>query len=735
MIEKWFNNRVRSLIDGHHRLVITDTRGKGAFLLDLLPPRRYMVLSASTPIDELRVKIETERDYADKNVIFYTTIAKADLTSLQEYAVTCGCIVLDDMEAFIKNVLYQELGINSQVDGRTLLFAAKMGKGKDENWWRAVAQGITNPLNPEDLILKFLKAPVDYARLTDGDIFKIMQEEACHLAGKPVTEQAPQVLATEVMNAMLSQLVTGTISEKFLEIYYKMADSEEMSEPLLLYISDFTLPHNLDPLQTHPDHPFVEVDRMAFRRLSQLLRLGENTEGVLDYIQKRLASDKAKRFKPRWLNEVKVLLKFNLGTPHLITSLDDFAVYYRDTFARLDTAMRRIYVQWLNEPDVLRPIQEKYEQFNKSMLEHWFELSSNYQQTQQGILAKTFQQNQGKTAIIVCDGLRLEMAHAVSLKKYSAITRTCDMAWSKLPSVTPNGMSALYGLDSADGDSTAKRREALRTIVPDVEIMPLANLNASVTSQRLVLTYGDIDTIGEHKQLEGLKDIAAYEIELYDKIRVLLQMGYDHVFLTTDHGYVITGLLDEADKQPLIDGVFVNDRFLTSNDDTINYGAYIRRNDPWPGGAYQFYARTDKPFRTKGPYGYAHGGFTPQECLIPIYGFHQENQNAGLKVTIANKTELGAVTGQYYSIKLHGAGDTANVFESERKVRLLFYDNLGHEQSAPMIITINANETKINEFSLSDNKMKVVVVDAETTEQLDSCTIKKSTSRDIDDLF
>ena len=34
---------------------------------------------------------------------------------------------------------------------------------------------------------------------------------------------------------------------------------------------------------------------------------------------------------------------------------------------------------------------------------------------------------------------------------------------------------------------------------------------------------------------------------------------------------------------------------------------------------YQYYARTDKPFVTRGAYGYAHGGFTPQECIIPVF--------------------------------------------------------------------------------------------------------------------
>jgi hypothetical protein len=396
--------------------------------------------------------------------------------------------------------------------------------------------------------------------------------------------------------------------------------------------------------------------------------------------------------------------------------------------------MRRIYVEWQNEPDVLRPVQEYYEMQNKLMLDAWFGLTDHYEQTQQGLLKKMFDQGRNKTAVIVCDGLRLEMAEAIAKRKFhSGISIEKTTAWSKLPSVTPNGMSALYGLPSAIGESTAKRQAALKQDVPDVEIMPLDKLNNSVTASKLVLTYGNIDEIGETLQMAGLAEISGYEEKLYASIQQLLRMGYNDVFLTTDHGYVITGILDEADKVPAPAGASIDERFAVSTY-PLQCGL-IERNDVWTNGSYQYYAQTDKPFRTRGKYGYAHGGMTPQECLIPTYHFAEKNVKMGLKVSISNKTELNAVTGQFYTIKLAGTGDMNNMFESERKVQLLFYREDGSEDSKSSIINIKADAVLDFENTMNASQLKVVVIDARTTEQLDVCVIKKSVSRDIDDLF
>jgi hypothetical protein len=734
MIEQWFLKEVRQLLDERHRLVITDTKGDGSFLLSFLP-RRVTVLTAYNKKEELQARLDAERNDRERNIVFYTTIAKRKLTQLQEYATTCGCIVLDDMETYIKGILFSELGIHSMVDGQRLILAAKIDKGKDENWWRGVAQGIINPMDAAEMIRNFLKYPEAYKQESDDDVYQLMLEEACRLVEKPNTPQEPMVFAKEFMNILFSKLLDNTISEDLLNLYYSMVDSAELEETVREYVDVYKIPETVNPFNSHADHPFIAVDVIMFRQLSKILQGGQPCNIAEKYIERRISSTKAKRFKSPWLKDVMTLLKCDIGSPHMIAGLDDFATYYRDIFAPIDTAMRRIYVAWLSETDVLRPVQEYYEQYNRTMLNAWYLSASHYSQTQQGLIAQCFNNSQGRTVVIVCDGLRLEMAEAIVKRKFpSGISITRNTSWSKLPSVTPNGMSALYGLDSAKEDSISKRQQALLQVVPDVEFLPLLQLNQHVTAQKLVLLYGNIDKIGEKMQLSGLAEISGYEQQLYEKILELLKMGYQNIWLTTDHGYVITGILDEADKQPVPHGGTAEERFVTAVE-PISDTSLIERSDDWLTGAFQYYAQTDKPFRTRGEYGYSHGGMTPQECLIPRYHIYQKGNQVGMKVAITNKANLKSVTGQFFNVALKGIGDENDVFESERRVLLLFYDKDGHEVSRSNIIKIKAGVETVQEYNLNQGLMKLVVVDAVTTEQLDACDIEKSSSRDMGGLF
>ena len=734
MIEQWFQKEIRQLLDERHRLVITDTKGEGAFLLSLLP-KRLTLLKANNKREELQARLDAERDDRERNIVFYTTIAKRKLTQLQEYATTCGCIVLDDMEAYLKGLLHREMGINSMVDGQRLILAAKMDKGKDENWWRGVAQGIINPMKADEMILEFLKDPVLYKQESDEGVFQLMQEEACRLIGKPNTPQSPDIFAKEFVNTLFGKLLDNTISDNLLSLYYRMVESTEMDDTVREYVDAYEIPVSTDPFCCHTDHPFAAIDAMMFRQLSKMLQGGQPYNIAEKYIERRISSTKARRFKSPWLKDVITLLKCDIGKPHMIAGLDDFATYYRDIFAPIDTAMRRIYVAWLSETDVLRPVQEYYEQYNRTMLNAWYQFASHYTQTQQGLIFQCFNNSQGRTAIIVCDGLRLEMAEAIVKRKFpSGISITRNTSWSKLPSVTPNGMSALYGLDSVKEDCTSKRQQALLQVVPEVEFLPLLQLNQHVTAEKLVLLYGNIDKIGEKMQLSGLAEISGYEQQLYEKILELLKMGYLNIWLTTDHGYVITGILDEADKQPVPPGGTAEERFVTAVD-PISDTSLLERNDDWLTGAYQYYAQTDKPFRTRGEYGYSHGGMTPQECLIPRYHIFQKGNQVGMKVAITNKANLKSVTGQFFNVALKGIGNGNDVFESERKVLLLFYNKDGHEISRSNIIKIKAGDETVQEYSLNQERMKLVVVDAVTTEQLDACDIEKSSSRDMGGLF
>lgn len=74
---------------------------------------------------------------------FYAKKKAVQLTFLQEYVQTKGLFVLDDMEVYIKQKLFDVIGKITHQTKDQLLLAAKISKGKNKNWWQSVADGIT----------------------------------------------------------------------------------------------------------------------------------------------------------------------------------------------------------------------------------------------------------------------------------------------------------------------------------------------------------------------------------------------------------------------------------------------------------------------------------------------------------------------------------------------------------------------------------------------------------------
>jgi hypothetical protein len=264
--------------------------------------------------------------------------------------------------------------------------------------------------------------------------------------------------------------------------------------------------------------------------------------------------------------------------------------------------------------------------------------------------------------------------------------------------------------------------------------MPLNQLHDGVTSRKLVLMYGDIDQVSEKKQLGGLKDINYYESELHDALLRLLRVGYEKVVLTTDHGFVITGILDEADKEPRPCGesVSVEERFILSLH-PLTSDRLIEKEGKYFDSNYQYYAPTDKPFVTRGAYGYAHGGFTPQECIIPAYVFTTDRDDTALGIRIANKEALTAVTGNYFTVKLQAEDSGTDIFRQERKVKLMLFG--GNAQISATLLTLRPGGEAHAEFEWISGVDKVVIADVETGAQIDACDLRRSSSRDIDGLF
>ncbi len=733
MIGIWFKEDIERILAEHRCLVVTDANGDGEFLLKYLP-EDIKQLPISNEYSEIEAKYLAESKYADSPVVFYAKKKADRLTFLQEYVQTCGMVILDDMETYVRQKLFAATGKNTQLDKDKLLLAAKVSEGEDVKWWQSVADGNTEPFRIEDRLLDFLHAPAATRQKMDDAMWNVFRVEVYRLIDRPQTDQPAETMAQEVANVILQKMIANSIDGLLLEVYYHWADSTEKAESLCRYVTNYQLPADADPLRAHPDHPFLALDQQITKLLSKAMKFHHDTAPVITFIKQRVESKKAKAFKPEWLSCVLLLSTFTVKGLGGISTYKDMATYYQRNFAKLDTAMRKIFVAWLNDQNTLRPLQEYYTLLNNELLTCWYGLNAPYRHTQQNLIVNALAGGK-RTAVIVCDGLRLEIAEAIVNgigDKNVKVAKNTEFA--VLPSVTENGMSALFGCKEPTMNAQA-RFNTLKAIYDDVVIMQLDMLNEGTTAQRLVLNYGDIDQTGEKKQLGGLKDINNYELELREKILLLFRLGYGKVVLTTDHGFVITGILDEADKEPRPDGTLLKlDERYALTEEPLQNNNLIEMAGRYFDSNYQYYAKTDKPFVTKGAYGYAHGGFTPQECIIPAYELTTETNDMALGIAISNKKELQAVTGNYFTVKLQAENSKSDIFSSERKIKLLLYAGntliIGN-----MIYSMKPGETVNVEFEMAHGIDKVVLVDKETSAQIDSCTIMKSQSRDIDDLF
>ena len=733
MIGIWFKENIERILAEHRYVVLTDANGEGEFLLKYLS-EDIKQLPISNEYSEIEAKYLAESKYADSPVLFYVRKKAAQLSFLQEYVQTGGLLVLDDMEAYIKQKLFEATGKNTHLTKDQLLLAAKLSEGKNKNWWQSVADGITEPLQLEDWLLDSLHAPAETRQKMDETVWNVFRSEVYRLIDKPQTEQPAEAMAQETVDVILQSLADNSIEGLLLDVYYQWADSTEKIDTLRKYADNYALPADINPLRAHPNHPFATLDRQLMLILSNAMKMHQDTTELTKFLKQRTQDRKAKAFKPQWLQSVWLLCTFKVEGLGAISTYQDIATYYRQHFAALDTAMRRIYTDWLNEPAILRPLQEHYTILNNELLTCWFDIKENYISTQKDIVVNALAGDK-RTAVIVCDGSRLEIAEAVVnaiTDKNVKIDR--KTALSVLPSVTENGMSALFGCNEPTVNAQS-RFNTLKSIYDDVVIMPLNMLNDGVTAQRLVLNYGDIDEVGEKKQMGALKDITNYEPELREKIAHLFRLGYNRIVLTTDHGFVLTGLLDEADKEPRPEGNIqkIEERYVLT-EEPLNAANLIERGGSYFNSNFQYYAKTDKPFKTTGRYGYSHGGFTPQECIIPAYELNIETDNMAMGVMISNKEELKAVTGNYFTVKLLAEGCESDLFRNERKVKLMLY--AGNKMVfGNQFFSMKPGETIHAEFEMTQGIDKVVLVDKETSVQIDSCSIIKSASRDLDDLL
>ncbi|MCK4830466.1 PglZ domain-containing protein, partial [bacterium] len=550
MIDKWFREDVDSILKEKNRIVVVAEDENAGFLHNFIPSK-YKIYKTSDEIEELKIKYEIEKKCADKKVVIFTSTSREKLTFIREYCEICGCIDVKYLHNYVKEKVYNKLGLNLQLASDEIATAAKISVGKNPDYWLDIVhKGSDRLFDIGDEMLPFLNDPEVYCKKLDEQVKKEFFARLNKWLGRDNIEQPPVTLAKEAAEKILGSLVLKDGKRKFKDVYKKWADSKKYENSLGHYMAEAKLSYGDDIWGIDVSHPFTDIDRKWLLDISKNLSDEEFIKEKLDIIQKRAADKTGKKLcETLWL-DVLSLLEFDATQINSINNFEEILKFYTEQFYILDSALRRLYSEFLNEKDIIQPFQEYYNDILIQFLDKWYINYGGYQENQTGFIEGIIDNSQEKCAIIVGDGISYEISRIVSEKLKDKYKTDCGFKLADFPSTTENNMSRLY-IGSGEIEPFQKKREEFlkNKYKEDIRFMRLDEVSYSTESnQYLICTYKDIDDIAEKMQQNALKFISQMEDELAEKIEQLIMCGYKKVYLTSDHGFVLTGLLSESDK-------------------------------------------------------------------------------------------------------------------------------------------------------------------------------------------
>lgn len=746
MTEQWIIQDIEKQIIHTNRVVLLDPSGECAYLLPYIEKQNYTILKTDPSNkeewqrikEELMLRYEAESKFKSEKVVFYVTRPKTELSFLFDYCFTHGCVDLSNPVEWLRKKLFTTTGHQITLENPILLTAAKLGIGKDMAWWKKILQNLEELVSIEDELIPFLSTPEDYFKDKEADVKRLFEEKLFELIGQSYRKAPSKTLASEVVNHLFLSLLNNDIPPKLLNIYHKWLDSHSFSKALHQYIDTY----KFDPLHNiwnvHPDHCFAAIDKKQLQQITANFRDKVFVNEKLQKLHLRLRSRKAANFVPQWWQDVIILFEFDNKPLAHCNSLEKVTSFYTEQFHKADRAIRNIYAEFLQDEEIVRPLQEHYESLNHELLQHWFEYINQYQPNQQSYLKQLIAHSKPGMAIIIGDGIRYEIAAFIASQLQYKCKVNCDVMFADMPSETEHNMSALY-VGNNEVIPLHKDREKIlsESTAKEITYLNLEALHYGIKSDYLILTYKDIDSSGEKLQMGAIKLFNEFENVLAEKIELLLNMGYHHIHLVTDHGFVLTGLLDEADKiLPIATGKKeVHERFIRTIEKQ-NDQDWLLFEKPYGEFKYVYAAKSHRPFKSKGVYGFSHGGFTPQEIIIPNFVFSKNaTTTKGLEIIIFNKKELSEVTGEIFGLKIQATNKADDLFSASRKIQVLLYAN-NITYSSSNIITMEPGAIQSFDFSFGGHsEIIAVVVDAISQEQIDSVKIKKSNARDLGGLL
>lgn len=756
MIDTWFKEDLLHILEHHSVAVFIDESGEAEFLLKSLKAD-YEIHCSNGQVEELKAKYHIEKALhasptTGHKYLIYTKLGKSNLSFAREYCETNGCIEIRSLQNYVKEKVHQSLNLNINLPKDELIAAAKVSVGKDRTYWMDLShKGASEIFDLNKELLPFIHDPEVYStEKYDSQLRETFYRKVNELLGQEYIDKPATTLASEVVTAMLNGIANNNCDNTLLEVYSNWLDSVSYRSSFEPYLAKYQLEQNIDVWQVNPDHPFKKVDKAWLKELGTKLANKSLSQAeiaqLIARLKQRHQSKQAQALGIVFWSDIITLLDFDSKDIAYLSSFAECVEFYKKYFCPLDTAIRNLYTEFLQQRDALEPFQELYKEYVTLFLEKWFQYFDQYQEDQTGILQQIIDVNaSSKIAVIVGDGVAYEIADQVAIKvkqlgSQSVLTRRHILA--DCPSETENNMSHIYmanGVVEAVQNKREKYLSAQNTGI-NIDYIRLDEVSDELLAgQVLICTYKDIDDMGDKLNHKALKYFPESIDFFAEKINQLLNIGYAKVYLITDHGFVLTGLLTEADKIVVKPSgeKYIDERFIWTCDKQDDLTPqYIEVAKTYKEYNYLYFARNMNPFKTPGTYGFAHGGLAPQELVTPYFCWEQDSAGMDeLSVSITNKQDLSSVTGELYQLKLSAASGEGDLFTQERKVMLLFFANKKQVNKSDVFSLKSADElTKEYTFDGND-ELDVQLVDATTKQQLDRVTIKKNSDRDLGGLF
>jgi hypothetical protein len=739
MIDTWFKKDIEKILSTHQIVVFIDESKEAVFLLDEVK-NNYQLYTSSSEIEELRIKFEIEKSLSNGGkFLIYTTTPKEQLKFIREYCETNGCIEIKYLQNYIKEKVLNNLNLNLHLDKEELISAAKVSIGKDQTYWMNLSHtGASEIFNLEKELLPFLDDPTNYLKKYDEKVQEIFFKKINELIGQNYMSKPATTLASEVATYLFDGLSNNNPNKILLEVYNNWLDSKSYINSLDGYLKKYQLPTKSDVFAIHPSHPFRSIDELWLNELNKNISNKGYIANFIPKINQRINSRAVKHLNISFWPHVKALLEFDEKNINQLTSIEECVSFYIHHFYKLDRAIRGLYTEFLERINLIAPLQEFYKNYCIVFLEKWFRYNASYQSNQTGKIQEILNSHDDKIAIVVGDGVSYEFAQDIIAKvsyEYTLSKETPYM-FAGLPSETEHNMSQLY---VSTGELLNKKdREkyiSFHNSTKAIGFIDLQNVTELTDKdQFLICSYKDPDKLGESHQQKALQFFDKVSDVYASKIEQLFKNGYQHVYLVTDHGYVLTGLLTDADKI-VVDfkgKVDKSERYIRSEQSQkIDNTLLLEKAEKYGEYNFCYFAKRLGPFKTPGVYGFSHGGFSPQETIIPFLKWSNvKDTQDQLQVSISNKNDLSDVTGNLFAVKIKASVSTG-LFSEERKIIIIFYSN-NEKISESDIITIEKNTELKKEYNFGSNKeIEIKILDASTMAQLDKTTVKQNNARDL----